>query len=211
MIMKLKVCGMREPVNITELMDVSPDYIGLIFYPKSPRYVGNHLKAEEIAAIPPNTKKIGVFVNEEIEKVSATGKKYDLQGVQLHGNETPEYCGLLKKAGFIIIKAFPIDETIDFESLKVYDPVTDYFLFDTKTPQYGGSGQVFNWNILKKYDNHKPFFLSGGIDLGHVDDIAGLSSLNIHAIDINSRFEFEPGLKDVVKIREFLRELRVVG
>jgi phosphoribosylanthranilate isomerase len=208
---KLKVCGMREAGNIAEIAGVGTDYIGFIFYPESPRYVGDNFNVKVVASIPSNIKKIGVFVDESVDRVLATGKKYELQGFQLHGKESPEYCGLLKDAGFIVIKAFAIDENMDFEILQPYKPVADYFLFDTKTPKHGGSGKTFDWEILKGYDNSKPFFLSGGIDAGHIPEIGRLAGLNLHAIDINSRFELKPGLKDAVKISEFLRELRVDG
>jgi phosphoribosylanthranilate isomerase len=206
---KLKVCGMRDPVNIAELVDVRPNYMGFIFYPKSPRYVGNAPEEKIISSIPPHIKKIGVFVNEAIEKVLALGKKFGLQGFQLHGEETAEYCGKLKNEGFIIIKAFAIDENMNFEILQPYKTEVDYFLFDTKTSRHGGSGMVFDWEILRGYDNSRPFFLSGGIDAVHIPEIGKLAGMNLHAVDINSRFELEPGLKDVAKVRDFWLKLRV--
>ena len=204
MIFKLKVCGMREINNIQDLVNLNPDYIGFIFYPKSKRFVGENIDAKIIASIPKTIAKVGVFVNETIENVAKTINLSELSLVQIHGDESAEYCKELKsKINVPITKAFQVDVNFDFSILEEYKPYCDYFLFDTKTENYGGSGMRFDWNILQKYDNEKPLFLSGGIDLEHIQDIVNLKNLNIHALDINSKFEIEPGLKDIGKIKIF--------
>lgn len=195
---------MREPENIRQLLSLQPDFVGFIFYPKSPRYAGN-------AAIPfdfpDHIQKIGVFVDEEETKIIDTARQFGLHGIQLHGHETPGQCKALKESGLIVIKAFAIDESSVFEMTEEYEPVSDYFLFDTKTSLLGGSGKAFNWEILKKYNNRKPFFLSGGIGPEHIDELGRLWGLNLFAIDINSRFELMPGAKDIAKIRAFKDKL----
>lgn len=201
---KLKVCGMREISNIQDLVKLNPDYIGFIFYPKSKRFVGENIDAKIIATIPKSIAKVGVFVNETVENVAMTINSSELSLVQIHGDETAEYCKELKsKINVPITKAFQVDANFDFSILEEYKAHCDYFLFDTKTENYGGSGMRFDWNILQKYDNEKPLFLSGGIDLEHIQDIVNLKNLNIHALDINSKFELEPGLKNIEKIKIF--------
>ncbi|WP_240916360.1 phosphoribosylanthranilate isomerase [Pedobacter sp. HDW13] len=206
--LKLKVCGMRLAANIAAVAELQPDYLGFIFYDKSPRLISD-VSAELIKYIPAEIKTIGVFVNEDIEKVKEKVSTFKLKAVQLHGNESPEYCAGLK-AGFPdveVIKAFGIDEDFDFAVLAAYLDVADYFLFDTKTKAHGGSGKTFNWSVLDRYTYNKPYFLSGGIDLEHATAIKNISDDRLYALDINSRFETEPGLKDAVKIKEFIKEM----
>ncbi|RLD65648.1 MAG: phosphoribosylanthranilate isomerase [Bacteroidetes bacterium] len=199
---KLKVCGMKYPDNIRQLLKLKPDFIGFIFYKKSKRYVGHNLNIKKLN-IPESIKKVGVFVNAEVDEIKDKIKEYQLDLVQLHGDESPEICKELKQTGIKISKAFQVDENFDFSVLKPFFSVCDYYLFDTKTKLYGGSGKKFNWKILEKYNNQKPFFLSGGIDLEDVDEIDKLKNLNIFAIDINSKFEISPGVKDIEKIKKF--------
>ena len=201
---KLKVCGMKYPDNIRQLIELKPDFIGFIFYNKSKRYVNNELEIKRLGILK-SVKKVGVFVNSTIEEVQEKEKSFKLDFVQLHGDESPEFCLGLKKSGIKITKAFQVDEAFDFSLLKQYETVCDYYLFDTKTKLYGGSGEKFNWKILEKYDNQKPFFLSGGIDIDDVDEIKKLKNLNIYAIDINSKFEINPGYKDIQKIKKFIK------
>ncbi len=205
---KLKVCGMKNPDNIQQLVKLNPDFIGFIFYKKSKRYIGDSLGISSLD-IPESIKKVAVFVNSSINEVKTIMIKHQLDFAQLHGDESPEFCLELKKAGIKITKAFLIDEDFDFSVLKQYDSACDYFLFDTKTNLYGGSGKKFNWRILEKYDNQKPFFLSGGIDLEDVDEIKKIYNLNIYAIDINSKFEVKSGMKDIDKIEKFIKDLRM--
>lgn len=205
---KLKVCGMRNSINIQSLLEVQPDYMGFIFYEKSPRYVGEELDTELLKTLPRNIRKVGVFVNAHPDLLLRTVKKYNLDMVQLHGNETPEVCRGLRSRGLTIIKAFSISEGFNFSRLNNYKSHCDYFMFDTKGETLGGTGQSFNWEILKNYDNQKPFFLSGGISPVHAEMVGELKGLNLHAVDINSKFETSPGLKNIEKIKTFARQLK---
>jgi phosphoribosylanthranilate isomerase len=206
--LKLKVCGMRLAANIAAVAGLQPDYMGFIFYEKSPRLI-SEVSAELIKYIPSEIKTVGVFVNEDLEKVKEKVNLLKLKAVQLHGSESPEYCEALKASfpALEVIKAFGIDEEFDFSSLEPYLVVVDYFLFDTKTKAHGGSGKTFNWSVLDRYTYSKPYFLSGGIDLEHTPAIKNINDERLYALDINSRFEIEPGLKDAEKIKEFIKEM----
>ncbi len=206
--LQVKVCGMREPENIGELVALQPDYIGFIFYPKSSRYAGQKLNPEYTKHLPATVQKVGVFVNESLENILAVIKKFGLQAVQLHGNETPELCRQLKQDGFLVLKAFALDDDFDFKELKSYEDTCDYFLFDTKGQQHGGNGFTFNWQILDNYHLETPFFLSGGLDLEHVPTIKASRWPQLQGIDINSRFELEPGLKNISKVKKMLTAFR---
>ncbi len=205
---KLKVCGMRNPQNIQDLVTLQPDFIGFIFFPKSPRYVGLDWDEAIAKSIPSSVKKIGVFVNEAVEQIILLATKYQLDGIQLHGSETPEICQALKDKSLLVLKAFSVDESFDFESIKKYESSCDYFLFDTKTPQHGGSGLKFDWNKLKEYTSYKPFFLSGGITADDVYEIKSLNLKQLYSVDINSKFEVEPALKDIKMVERFAEKLR---
>lgn len=205
--MRIKVCGMREADNIRAVLALQPDYMGFIFFDKSPRYVGNDLDAELLRSFPKTTKKVGVFVNANIDYIVRMVKQYSLDFVQLHGDELPDYCRSLKFKGVNIIKAFAIDDAFNFAKLNNYKPHCDYFLFDTKGTQPGGNGVAFDWRILRRYDNEKAFFLAGGIDLSNVEQVEVLEGLRLHAVDVNSRFEQAPGLKDTAMLQEFVLRL----
>jgi len=195
MSIKLKICGMKVPANIAEVVTLQPDYIGFIFYPGSKRFIGD-LDPMFIKNIPATIKTTGVFVNEELETVKNAIVKYDLKAVQLHGDESAEYCGALK--GYAeVIKAFGIDASFDFSMLDMYVPKIDYFLFDTQTPDHGGSGKTFSWQLLGSYKNETPYFLSGGIGIEQLADLENIKDERLYAIDVNSRFELSPGLKDI--------------
>lgn len=206
--LKLKVCGMRLAANIAAVAELKPEYLGFIFYDKSPRLISD-VSAELIKYIPAEIKTVGVFVNEDLKKVKDKVNLLKLKAVQLHGSESPEYCEALKSSfsSLEVIKAFGIDEDFDFSTLEAYLKVTDYFLFDTKTRAHGGSGKTFNWSALDQYTYTKPYFLSGGIDLEHTTAIKSINDDRLYALDINSRFETEPGLKDAEKIKEFIKEM----
>ncbi|TAG58659.1 MAG: phosphoribosylanthranilate isomerase [Runella slithyformis] len=207
--MKLKVCGMRDADNLAALVELKPEFIGFIFYDKSPRFVGD--MDEAVArAVPKSIKKVGVFVNATPEYVVRMTKKYELQFAQLHGQETPDFCRQLKMRGVNIIKAFAIDESFNFTSLNNFKPHTDFFLFDTKGAQPGGNGEVFDWNLLRRYDNDKPFFLSGGLSLQNIDLVSELEGMKVYGLDINSKFETAPAQKDIEKIAELIAILRPV-
>ena len=197
--LRLKVCGLRD--NIAEVAALGPDYVGFVFYPKSPRYVGENF---EMAVLAENIKKVGVFVNESLEKVRKIVRTHRLDFVQLHGHESTDYCSIVKKQDIGVIKAFSMSDEFDFKTLEQYHSTVDYFLFDTKTIHHGGSGKTFNWDLLKKYDLEKEYFLSGGIGLDNLADLKFINLSKIHALDVNSRFEVRPGLKDLEKL-EILR------
>ncbi|GAA4199612.1 phosphoribosylanthranilate isomerase [Pedobacter jeongneungensis] len=206
--LKLKVCGMRLAANIAAVAELQPDYMGFIFYEKTPRVI-SEVSAELIKYIPSEIKTVGVFVNEDLEKVKERVHLLKLKAVQLHGGESPEYCAELKSTFPVleVIKAFGIDEDFGFSALEPYLDAVDYFLFDTKTKIHGGSGKTFNWSVLDRYTHTKPYFLSGGIDLEHAAAIKNINDERLYALDINSRFETEPGLKDAEKIKAFIKEM----
>ena len=196
---------MRNPQNITDIAALNPDYLGFIFYEKSKRYVGEDFDEAATYHLPKGIKKIGVFVNASMEYVLSKVEKYRLDLVQLHGEETPEFCRDLQMKNIKIIKVFSIGQTFNFARLEPYKPYCDYFLFDTKGKEKGGNGFTFNWDVLKDYDNEKPFFLSGGLNLENIGKVKELGDLNILAIDVNSGFETEPGLKDVESIKRLMK------
>ncbi len=194
--MKIKICGMKETGNIREVTALSPGYMGFIFYPMSKRYVGADFEMPEI---PSSIKKVGVFVNDAMKNISLKVKKYKLDLIQLHGDESPEFC---KRAGARakVIKAFGVDGDFDFTVISDYEECCDYFLFDSKTAEYGGSGKNFDAGLLKNYKSSKPFFISGGIGVEEVQRLKSQVSMAF-AIDVNSKFEIEPGLKDMNKLK----------
>ncbi len=198
----VKVCGMRNSQNIQSLIALKPDFIGFIFYEKSKRYVGNLLDINQLNQIPEGIKKVGVFVNETEENVLNISKKYNLDYAQLHGEESSEFCKNLKEKGIKIIKAFSVDESFDFNTTKNYENCADFFLFDTKTPEKGGSGITFDWQVLEKYTGNIPFLLAGGIDENNFEKAINIIHKQIVGLDLNSKFEIEPGLKDIEKIEK---------
>lgn len=204
--MLVKVCGMRDSQNIQDVTVLNPDFLGFIFYAKSSRYAATVNKTV-LAALPLNIKKVGVFVDDSVEQMRQTAQEFGLDALQLHGGETPLQCLQLREEGYTILKAFSIAEEADFEILEDYGDCCDYFLFDTKTPQHGGSGQKFDWNLLNNYRGVTPFFLSGGIDLDDVEVIKVIKHPQLVAVDINSCFEIKPALKDVGKLKEFISKL----
>lgn len=204
--MKLKVCGLKHQSNIEELMQLPIDYMGFIFYDKSPRFVDEKLSFDFMRSIPKQIKKVGVFVNESSYFICNKIAHYDLNMVQLHGDESPEICKELKPH-VKVMKAFQINDDFDFNQLENYSSVVDYFLFDSPTVNYGGSGNTFNWQVLEKYDYDIPFFLSGGISEEHIEQIKQLKIPQQIGIDINSKFEIEPGLKNTNKIKPFITKL----
>jgi len=217
--MKIKVCGMRDAENISELVKLKPDFIGFIFYNKSKRFVENFPEVD----FPEGIKKVGVFVNETIENILEIVYKYQLDLVQLHGNESSEFCEKLinmftqrrlsektrhselvsESHKLEIIKAFSVDEHFNFESTVAFEKSCDYFLFDTKGTNYGGNGVKFNWDVLQKYKGKTPFLLSGGISKDDVDKIQKIRHSAFLGVDINSGFEIGAALKNIDDIKEF--------
>ena len=188
---------MKYPENILEVSELLPDFLGFIFWEKSSRYFDG-----EIPEIPKSIKKVGVFVNATLEEISFKIKKYDLDLIQLHGNESPKFCEKLKKENIEIIKVFSVNDDFDFSLLKPFENTCNYFLFDTKGKLPGGNGITFNWQILQQYKLTKPIFLSGGIGLDEIENIKKLN-LPIYAIDVNSKFEIEAGLKNIELLKNF--------
>lgn len=212
--MKLKVCGIKyNPETVAKLQ---PDYLGFIFWESSPRHFNI-----EMPELNSDIRKVGVFVDASIDYILESIKKYELDGVQLHGNESPAYCKTIREvklkrqvgehkfeqSRFDIIKVFSIKDKFDFSLLRPFEEVCDYFLFDTKGKLPGGNGYSFDWSVLKNYPSTKPYFLSGGIGLNNSRQIEEFikkpESKYCHAIDVNSRFEDKPGLKNIEDLKKF--------
>ena len=208
--MRVKVCGITQVEQLSILPELGAAFAGLIFYPKSPRYVLRHMTTSQIQK-EANTNKVGVFVNASIEEVLQMVDECRLHMVQLHGDETPRYCE--KLADYIsVIKAFRITETDNINwRIKEYSDVCDMYLFDTEGAGYGGTGKKFNWEQLKDVVVGKPYFLSGGIEPTDVNKIKEFltkpESKALFAIDINSKFESSPGIKDIELIKNFTHQL----
>ena len=204
---KLKICGMKYHENIVEISALQPDYLGFIFWEKSIR----NMDIDSIPKIQPNIKKVGVFVDASIDEIRAKVNLFQLDIIQLHGNETIAFCKELKKLNIEIIKVFSINNFFDFSILKDFIPQIDYFLFDTKGKLPGGNGITFDWKILENYPYEKPFFLSGGIGKTEVDAIKDFFQTEVAkkcmAIDVNSRFETKPAYKSEIKLRKFKKLL----
>lgn len=202
--MKLKVCGMREPGNIADLIKVNPDYIGMIFYSKSPRFVNlPNVKLKE------DILKVGVFVNASIPEILIKVKNYKLDLVQLHGDEPARTCHDLLRKNIKVIKAFSVDGSFDFDRLNEFEPYCELFLFDARGKTPGGTGKQFNWELLKYYRGNINYFLSGGIDLCDVSALLEHREKDkrMIGIDINSKFEISPAYKDIEKIKKFKKLL----
>jgi phosphoribosylanthranilate isomerase len=206
MALKIKICGMKFPENITEIAALQPDYLGFIFYEKSPRYFEN-----TIPNLPKAIQKVGVFVNASFEEIEEKVTQHNLDLVQLHGNESPELCALLETNLVKVIKAFNIDKSFNFNILNNYTNYCSYFLFDTKGDKHGGNGTSFDWTVLAQYSIHKPYFLSGGIGLEIIDNLNQFLSSDYAeycvAIDLNSKFEVRPGLKNPETLKELIHTL----
>lgn len=206
--MKIKVCGMKYPENIDQLKQLPVDFMGFIFYPKSPRYIAD-VQPEFLTSLPKTLNRVGVFVNEDIKTIAHIVERYRLTHVQLHGQESADFCVECRKIqGIKVIKAFNVSEIGDLKAPSDYVGKCDYFLFDTKSPQHGGSGLKFDWNILNEYKEDVPFFLSGGISDSDIDVIKKLSFSKLFALDLNSKFEIEPGLKDIEKLKKFIANFK---
>lgn len=199
---------MTDPANVAEIVKAKPDFIGFIFFPDSPRFVGKEPDSILFSSVPKSIKKVGVFINEDNQIIIKQAIRFGLNVIQLHGNESAKACSELKSSGLGIIKVFNIGERFDFGSLLKYKSVCDYFLFDTRGDKHGGSGNKFNWKILEEYTVEKSFFLSGGIGEDDTGVIKSLGNKGLFAVDINSRFETSPGIKDYVKIKTFIDKIK---
>lgn len=198
---------MKYTANRTAVEKLPVDFLGYIFYPSSKRFVGDNAEPGLFSSVKP---KVAVFVDEAISEILRLSKKYDIHYVQLHGDESPEICKALKEQGITIIKAFNIDEDFNFSTLRAYENISDYFLFDTKTALPGGSGKKFNWEILSRYSGKTPFFLSGGVQPEDALIIRQITHSQLFGVDLNSGFEDEPGQKNIEKLKKFIRELKAV-
>lgn len=213
--MKIKVCGMKDKENIIGLSKLKPDYMGLIFYAPSKRFADKPDR-EILNSLPESIKLTGVFVNAEIDEIVQKADQYDLDAVQLHGAETAEFCSQLRSKlsksvvgkHIELLKAFGISPGFDFKELDAYQNVCDFFLFDTKTTEHGGSGMAFDWSLLTKYKGPKPFFLSGGLSPENISGIRKFGGKYLCGADLNSRFEIEPGLKDLGSLKKAFKLLR---
>jgi len=198
----IKICGMRDRENILEVASLGPQYLGFIFYPRSPRFVGDDFRIP--FKLPMSIKRVGVFVNAPNSEIQQKATSIGLDFIQLHGNESPEQCAELKAAELGVIKVFSVDKNFKFDVTTPYKKVVDYFLFDTKGKHYGGNATTFDWSILKKYDQQIPFFLSGGLSPENVSSLGDVLKMNLHALDLNSGVEVSPGLKNVEKIESII-------
>lgn len=223
----LKVCGMKYPENIIAVANLQPDYLGFIFHKNSPRFFDRI-----IPELPKTIKKVGIFVNTSEEYIIKKIEEYQLNAIQLHGDESLEFCKQLKELchaelvsashykdkipkqvrnDISIIKVFSIKDEFEFEKLQPYEGIVDYFLFDTKGKLPGGNGYTFDWSVLKDYPSTTPFFLSGGIGLEETDKIISFlerpESRYCHALDVNSKFEIAPGQKHIEQLKQFKNKL----
>lgn len=205
---RVKVCGLVNPLNIMAVAESGPDFMGFIFYQHSPRYVGEEAESRLVMNLGPVTKKAGVFVDESIDIIVKISKLTGLDLVQLHGNESSVYCSELRSYGLSVIKAFNIGNEFNFETLIRYQTACDYFLFDTKSEKPGGSGRKFDWGKIDEYSLDKPFFISGGIGPEDVDIIKSITAKGFFGVDINSRFETAPGFKDPELVKTFIGEIK---
>ena len=206
--MKIKVCGLRDEHNIRQLMEaVHPDYTGFIFYEASPRYAGEKLDPLFLRRLKGSFRKTGVFVDAPLERAKRVCGEYELNAVQLHGQESPEYCGRLQGMDLQVIKTFHLTESFNFHMLEDYAPVCDLFLFDTRGSHPGGNGVHFNWALLDHYHLSVPFLLSGGLSESDAKAISAIRHPALAGVDINSRFERQPGYKDVKSIQLFVNQL----
>jgi phosphoribosylanthranilate isomerase len=201
----LKICGMREASNINEVANLRPDFLGFIFYAQSPRYVGTDFVVPPISK---DIKKVGVFVNEDLDVEQRIAETQQLDFVQLHGDESVEYVADMKKTGIGVIKAFRVDEQFDFENVTTYEPYCDYFLFDTRGKDYGGNNKVFDWRVLSRYKQQVPFLLSGGLNNENLmNAIEAVSGMKCAGFDLNSGVEVSPGVKDKNAVEKALQIL----
>lgn len=211
--MKLKVCGMKFPDNIEAVAKLQPDYLGFIFYKKSTRFFD-----AIIPSLPDAIKKVGVFVDASAEDIITLANNYNLDVIQLHGNQTKEFVLALNKLVSLyankeieIWKVFSVDKHFNFKYLHPFENEVHKYLFDTKGQLKGGNGYTFNWEILKEYPSKKPFILSGGIGLDEVENIKDFFKLdvskNCFALDVNSQFEIKSGLKNIEALEKFKNKL----
>lgn len=218
-----KVCGLTDPQQLLDIAGLGADWIGFIFYPLSARYVGRHTElirwfSSEGGVKLRNVRKVGVCVDEPLINVFKHCLDFHLDMIQLHGNENPEYLDQLlaglHERGFgqvRLIKAWGVDDTFDFERCRPFDGLVSFFLFDTRSVGHGGSGSQFPWHLLEAYNGRTPFILSGGIGPKDLDSLAALSHPRFAGVDVNSKFELSPGIKDIHSLRSFMTGFRQIA
>ncbi|MDQ1152258.1 phosphoribosylanthranilate isomerase [Sphingobacterium zeae] len=207
MAVKVKVCGMKYPDNIAAVASLGVDYMGFIFYDQSKRYVGENssIYVRELE----NLNKVGVFVNASLSEILIKKTEFNLNAIQLHGDESVEFCRELReKSKATIVKAFGIDQDFDWIALDSYANTIDYFLFDTKSSSYGGTGLQFDWSLLDQYKLTTPYFLSGGLDPENIKTALERNDPRLYALDLNSKFEVEPGLKDIELLSQSINTIK---
>ncbi len=201
--MIVKVCGMRDAENIRKVEALGVDWMGFVFHRTSPRFVG-----ELPDYLPQRAKRVGVFVDETEEQIMETVQLFRLDMVQLHGHETPDFCSRIRSKGLKVIKAINVQNRLPSEEVSFYEGACDYFLFDTKTPLPGGSGQKFDWSSLSAYRGTTPFLLSGGISPDDADRVEAFVHERCIGIDLNSRFETSPANKDIHLLQSFIDKIK---
>lgn len=199
---------MTRSENIAAIGALLPDMMGFIFYRHSPRFAQEDHLADCLPKLDSSIKKTGVFVNETSDEILRICRKLHFDFVQLHGNETPDTCREIRESGFGVIKVFHADHTLNMDKLEPYATSSDYFLFDTKTTSYGGSGAQFDWEVLRNYTPGITYLLSGGIGPDDIERIQHLKLPGMEGIDINSRVESSPGIKDVAKVEQIIQTIR---
>lgn len=210
--MRIKVCGMTLPEQVNALDEMGVDFAGFIFYPKSPRYIGQKISPEKMRQIKGRIAKVGVFVNMPYEELMKTVEDYRLDMVQLHGDETPFFCE--KVANYVtVIKAFRLSDNDPIDWItRPYHDSTDMFMFDTMGAGYGGTGKKFDWNVLKESSLDKLYFMSGGIESGDEEKLKAFaeepSGRKLFSVDINSRFEVSPGVKNMERVNDFVKNIK---
>jgi len=209
---KVKICGLRDPGNIQQIIDLGPNFIGAVFYPNSKRFAGDTLLPIQMQNLDTAIKKVAVFVDSDLKLLADTVKSYFFNAVQLHGNESVEYCENVKKIlpGIDVIKAFQISGSFDPKMIESYAGTVDYVLFDSASDQFGGSGQTFDWTILNDYAKGAPFFLSGGIGCDNI--VAAREFIEEHplgfGVDASSKLEKEPGVKAITLVQKFIEGIK---
>lgn len=199
---------MKFPKNIQEIAALQPDFMGFIFYPKSKRFVGDNFSPKSLEKLHDSIKKVAVFVNEDVNRIIEIQKQFSFDFIQLHGNETVAECEILKENNINVIKVFSVDNYFNFNEVVAYENVCDYFLFDTKTPKYGGSGQPFDWELLENYTLSKPFFLSGGLSIHNIGKIKYANYPMLVGLDFNSRLEDTNTKKITEEVSELIEKIR---
>jgi phosphoribosylanthranilate isomerase len=198
--MKIKVCGLKFMGNVEAVAALNPDFMGFIFYNRSPRFI-DEVPGETLKNLPSSIIKTAVFVNETADTINTLIDQYHFNAIQLHGNESPDFCNSFRDK-VNVIKAFGVNEGFDFDQLIDYTDKVDLFLFDTKTEVHGGSGKTFNWSVLDQYKLNIPFFLSGGLSLDNLEEIKSIRHPQFYGVDLNSKFEVSPGNKNIGQLEK---------